>query len=80
MPDSAAKPSPPVAAVRSHVVHSPNGDRADEYYWLRDDTRKDPDVIGYLEAENAYLERDAGAREAAREQDLRRDRRADQAG
>ena len=56
MPDSAAKPTPPVAARRSHVVRSPNGDRADEYYWLRDDARKDPDVIGYLEAENAYLE------------------------
>ena len=80
MPDSAAKPSPPVAAVRSHVVRSPNGDRVDEYYWLRDDTRKDPDVIGYLEAENAYLERDAGACEAARRADVRRDRRAHQAG
>jgi oligopeptidase B len=55
MPDCAAKPSPPVAARRSHVVRSPNGDRADEYYWLRDDMRKDPDVIGYLDAENAYL-------------------------
>jgi oligopeptidase B len=49
-------PSPPVAPVRRHVVHSPHGDRADEYYWLRDDTRSDPDVIGYLEAENAYLD------------------------
>ena len=50
MPD----PVPPVAAVRSHVVASPFGDRVDEYYWLRDDTRKDPEVIGYIEAENAY--------------------------
>ena len=80
MPDSATTPTPPIAAVRSHLVRSPNGDRVDEYYWLRDDTRKDPEVIGYLEAENAYLARDAGAREAARGQDLRRDRRAHQAG
>ncbi|HET8691514.1 MAG TPA: S9 family peptidase [Steroidobacteraceae bacterium] len=47
-------PVPPVAAVRPHVVESPNGNRTDHYYWLRDDTRKDPDVIGYLESENAY--------------------------
>lgn len=55
MPDSATTPVPPIAAARHHLVRSPNGDRIDEYYWLRDDTRKDPEVIGYLEAENAYL-------------------------
>jgi oligopeptidase B len=52
MPNS--EPVPPAAAVRPHVVESPNGSRTDEYYWLRDDTRSDKDVIGYLEAENAY--------------------------
>jgi oligopeptidase B len=52
MPKSA--PVPPIAAVRPHVVESPHGSRTDEYYWLRDDTRADPDVIAYLEAENAY--------------------------
>jgi oligopeptidase B len=52
MPNS--PPVPPVAAVRPHVVESPNGNRTDDYYWLRDDTREDRDVIGYLEAENAY--------------------------
>jgi oligopeptidase B len=52
MPKSA--PVPPIAAIRAHVVASPHGDRNDEYYWLRDDTRSDPSVIGYLEAENAY--------------------------
>jgi oligopeptidase B len=48
------EPVPPVAAVRPHVVESPNGNRTDQYYWLRDDTRSDGEVIGYLEAENAY--------------------------
>jgi oligopeptidase B len=48
------EPVPPVAAVRPHVVESPNGNRDDEYYWLRDDSRSSKDVIGYLEAENAY--------------------------
>ena len=47
-------PVPPIAAVRPHDVVSPNGTRVDEYYWLRDDTRKDPEVLGYLQAENAY--------------------------
>lgn len=47
-------PVPPVAAVRPHVVESPNGNRTDNYYWLRDDKRESRDVIGYLEAENAY--------------------------
>jgi oligopeptidase B len=50
------EPVPPVAAVRPHAVESPHGTRQDEYYWLRDDTRSDPAVIGYLEAENAYKE------------------------
>ncbi len=44
----------PVAAVRPHDVTSPHGSRADPYYWLRDDTRTDPEVLAYLDAENAY--------------------------
>ena len=47
-------PVPPVAAVRPHVVESPNGNRTDEYYWLRDDKRADKDVLAYISAENAY--------------------------
>jgi oligopeptidase B len=49
-----AGPRPPSAERRPYVVKSPSGDRQDPYYWLRDDTRKRPDVIGYLEAENGY--------------------------
>ncbi|MEX1994153.1 MAG: S9 family peptidase [Steroidobacteraceae bacterium] len=52
MPQSA--PVPPIAAVRPHVVESPNGARVDEYYWLRDDTRENREVLAHLEAENAY--------------------------
>ncbi len=47
---------PPVAAVRPHRVESPNGTREDPYYWLRDDTRSDPEVLAYLEAENAWTD------------------------
>ena len=49
-----AIPQPPVAAVHPYSVQSPNGIRVDNYYWLRDDTRKRPQVLAYLNAENAY--------------------------
>jgi len=36
---------------------SVHGDvRIDNYFWLRDDDRKDPEVLAYLEAENKYFE------------------------
>lgn len=49
-----ALPPEPIAQRRPFVVASPQGDREDPWFWLRDDTRQDPDVIAYLEAENAY--------------------------
>ena len=30
--------------------------RTDNYYWLRDDTRKNPEILNYLEEENKYCE------------------------
>jgi oligopeptidase B len=51
MPQTA---KPPVAAMKPFEVKSPNGTRVDEYYWLRDDTRKNPEMLAYLTAENAY--------------------------
>jgi oligopeptidase B len=51
-----SEPKPPIAAVRPHPVESPFGVRIDPYYWLRDDERKDPDVLAYLKAENAFRE------------------------
>jgi oligopeptidase B len=47
-------PTPPLAARRPHPVVSVNGNRVDPYYWLRDDTREDPEIRAYLAAENAY--------------------------
>jgi oligopeptidase B len=47
---------PPVAEKRPHAVVSPNGTRIDPYYWLRDDTRSNSDVLSYLKAENEYYE------------------------
>ena len=52
---NATELKPPAAAQRPHVVSSPFGDRVDPWYWLRDDERKNPEMIAYLEAENDYL-------------------------
>lgn len=50
-------PTPPDVAKKPHVVKAPHGaERVDEYYWLRDDTRKDPAMLAYLNAENAYAD------------------------
>lgn len=47
---------PPIARIREHVVSSAHGSRRDPYFWLRDDTRQNPDVLAYLAAENGYYE------------------------
>lgn len=47
---------PPVAnkKPRKYTIH---GEKiVDNYFWLRDDSRKDPEVLAYLEAENKYTE------------------------
>jgi oligopeptidase B len=50
--------TPPVAAQRPFQVKAPHGAvRNDEYYWLRDDTRKNPEVLAYLKAENEYADK-----------------------
>jgi oligopeptidase B len=49
-------PQPPVAAKKAHQVVSPNGSREDEYYWLRDDKRENPEMLAYVTAENAYAD------------------------
>lgn len=46
----------PVAARVDHVVRAAGGTRNDPYYWLRDDTRENPDVLAYLKAENAWFD------------------------
>jgi oligopeptidase B len=47
---------PPMAQQRPHAVVAPSGTRVDPYYWLRDDTRETTEVLGYLNAENAYAD------------------------
>jgi oligopeptidase B len=53
----AAPPEPPVAAKKPHDVRAPHGEvRQDEYYWLRDDSREDPEMLAYIKAENDYAD------------------------
>jgi oligopeptidase B len=47
---TAAKP--PVAKVDTYKTKLHGEDRADDYFWLKD--KKNPEVIKYLDAENAY--------------------------
>ncbi|HCH49449.1 MAG TPA: oligopeptidase B [Proteus sp.] len=47
---------PPKANKIPHVMTEHGDTRTDNYYWLRDDARKDPQVLDYLNAENAYTE------------------------
>jgi oligopeptidase B len=47
-------PTPPVAAQRPKTDTLHGIVRRDDYHWLRD--RDDPEVIRYLEAENAYTD------------------------
>lgn len=47
---------PPKANKVPHVMTEHGDTRTDNYYWLRDDSRKDPKVLDYLNAENAYTE------------------------
>ncbi|WP_425602286.1 S9 family peptidase [Luteimonas aquatica] len=50
-------PAPPDAEKKPHAVKAPFGaERQDEYYWLRDDKRQNPQMLDYLKAENAYVD------------------------
>jgi oligopeptidase B len=53
----AARGHAPLAATRPYPIVSRHGERIDPYYWLRDDGRRDSEVLAYLNAENAYKER-----------------------
>ncbi|KAM7261599.1 hypothetical protein ACFE04_020676 [Oxalis oulophora] len=49
-------PSPPVAKKVEHLMEMFGDKRIDNYYWLRDDSRKSPEVLGYLQKENEYTD------------------------
>lgn len=43
----------PIAPQKAQLLETHGHERIDNYYWMND--RENPEVIGYLEAENAYL-------------------------
>lgn len=56
MPTRDTQIQPPVAAKHPHALKKHGDTRVDNYYWLRDDERQKPEVLAYLEAENAYTD------------------------
>ena len=53
-PETAPALTPPIAKRIDARIEAAHGTRIDPYAWLRDDTRTKPDVLAYLNAENAY--------------------------
>src|SRR5436309_15721130 len=49
---TATAPAPPVARKVPHTTTVHGTTLTDDYFWMRD--KKNPEVISYLEAENAY--------------------------
>ncbi|KAL2226621.1 UNVERIFIED_CONTAM: Protease 2 [Sesamum indicum] len=47
---------PPIAKKVKHDMEMFGDVRVDNYYWLRDDSRSDPQVLAYLREENAYTD------------------------
>ena len=50
----AVRPQPPVAAKQPHTTNIHGYTLKDDYFWLRE--KSNPEVIKYLEGENAYTE------------------------
>ncbi|MDG2881674.1 oligopeptidase B, partial [Vibrio parahaemolyticus] len=46
----------PVAKKVPHAMTIHGDTRVDNYYWMRDDERKDPEILQHLEKENQYAE------------------------
>jgi len=51
---SSAGISAPVAKKVPYVIETHGHKRTDNYYWMRDDERKDPEILAHLNAENTY--------------------------
>lgn len=60
--------SAPKAKKQPYTMTTHGDVRVDDYYWLRDDKRKSPDVIDYLEKENAYSQQQLAQGEGLKKQ------------
>ncbi len=59
--------TPPKAEKRPYPITIHGDTRVDDYYWLRDDERTDPQVLDYLRVENAYTDAQLKPQQALRE-------------
>ena len=59
--------TPPKAEKRPKILSAHGTERVDNYYWLRDDDRTDPQVLAYLAAENEYTDEAMKPHQALRE-------------
>ncbi len=59
-------PAEPTAARKPHRLEQHGHERIDDYYWLKE--RESPEVLEYLERENAYVEAQMADTEALQEE------------
>ncbi len=57
----------PIAKKVPHKMVIHNHTRVDDYYWMRDDSRKNPEVLAHLAAENDYMKAQLQHTEAMQE-------------
>ncbi len=57
----------PIAKKIPHEMVMHGDTRIDNYYWMRDDTRKDPELLAHLAAENNYVTKQLSHTEALQE-------------
>ncbi len=48
--------TPPIAKKIPHKMEIHGDVRIDDYYWMRDDTRTDPEILAHLQAEEDYAQ------------------------
>jgi oligopeptidase B len=65
--NSLVVPTAPVAKIEAYYHKEHGTERLDNYFWLRDDKRENPEVLAYLEAENDYLKKSLAHTEAFQE-------------
>ncbi|WP_234399067.1 MULTISPECIES: S9 family peptidase [unclassified Pseudoalteromonas] len=58
----------PIAKKIPHLLTQHGQQRQDDYYWMRDDQRQNPEVLEHLRAENAYCDAQLAASSARQEQ------------
>ncbi len=59
--------NPPIAKKLPFEVFSHEDTRVDQYYWMRDDSRTDNEILSHLASENAYAEALLGSTEPLQE-------------